>query len=213
MAGAAISARAGRVATKLRAAARGEFHPFGWETHGFRRGRRRTEQQVAAFERRHDVELPAEYRAFVTGVADGGAGPAYGLFSLAASVAAEPRGRVPDDFLRTPFRFRRAYNPLDDRKLASFWRRVEDGEIDEDEADRRHLEQGSGTLVLSHEGCGILHLLVVTGAARGQVWVDNRVSDQGLYPLGVGFLDWYERWLDDTLTGGDGLWWHRDFGG
>ena len=32
-------------------------------------------------------------------------------------------------------------------------------------------------------------------------------SDQGFFPLGVGFSDWYERWLDSTLAGGDGVWW------
>jgi hypothetical protein len=40
------------------------------------------------------------------------------------------------------------------------------------------------------------------------MWVDDRVNDQGLFPLEVGFFDWYERWLDSTLAGGDGVWWH-----
>src|SRR5262245_39722269 len=196
MPSAPVDSRLAQSAATLRTAARGQFQPFGAELHGFRRKRRLTEKQVAAFERRHAVTLPPEYRAFVTGVANGGAGPAYGLYSLEESVRQEPRGRVPDDFLRTPFRHRRAYNPLEDPKLASFWRRVEDGEIDDDEAERRQLYQAAGTLVLCHEGCGILHLLVVTGPSRGRVWVDDRYNDQGLFPLGVGFFDWYERWLD-----------------
>jgi hypothetical protein len=195
-----------QIATKLRTATREKLQPFGWETHGFRRRRRLTEPQVAAFERRHTVSLPPEYRAFITGVTNGGAGPAYGLCSLAESVDAW-RGRVPDDFLRTPFRHRAAYNPLNDPKLAAFWRRVEEGEIDVDE-DRRWVYMAAGTLVLCHEGCGILHLLVVTGPARGQMWVDDRCDEQGLFPLEVGFFDWYERWLDSTLAGRNGVWWH-----
>jgi len=199
--------RVQRIATKLRAAARGLFQPFGVESHGFRRRRRLAGPQVAAFEGRYAVTLPPEYRAFVTGVANGGAGPAYGLYSLAESVSKEPRGRVADDFLRTPFRHRHAYNPLDDPKLASFWRRVDEGDIDIEE-DPRYLYQTAGTLVLCHEGCGVLHLLVVTGPTRGQVWVDDRYNGQGLFPLEVGFFDWYERWLDSTLSGGNGIWWH-----
>jgi hypothetical protein len=66
----------------------------------------------------------------------------------------------------------------------------------------------AGTLVLCHEGCGILHLLVVTGPTRGQMWVDDRCNEQGLFPLEVGFFDWYERWLDSTQAGGNGVWWH-----
>jgi hypothetical protein len=201
-----VNDRLEQIATKLRTAARGQFQPFGAESHGFRRRRRLTEPQVAAFEGRHVVTLPPEYRAFITGVANGGPGPGYGLYSLAESVDAE-RGRVPDDFLRTPFRHRGAYNPLDDPKLAAFWRRVEEGEIDVDE-DRRWVYMTAGTLVLCHEGCGILHLLVVTGPTRGQMWVDDRCNEQGLFPLEVGFFDWYERWLDSTLAGGNGVWWH-----
>jgi hypothetical protein len=26
-------------------------------------------------------------------------------------------------------------------------------------------------------------------------------------PLYVGFLDWYEKWLDNALAGGNGIWW------
>jgi hypothetical protein len=207
MRSAAVDARLEQIATRLRTATRGKLQPFGVELHGLRRRRRLTEPQVAAFERRHAVTLPPEYRAFITGVENGGAGPAYGLYSLAEAVAKEPRGRVPDDFLRTPFRHRRAYNPLDDPKLTSFWRRVESGDIDVEE-DPRYLYQTAGTLVLCHEGCGILHLLVVTGPSRGQMWVDDRCNDQGLFPLEVGFFDWYEQWLDSTLAGGDGVWWH-----
>jgi len=179
---------------KLRTAGRGKLQPFGVELHAFRRKRRLTEQQVTAFERRYAVKLPREYRAFLTGVANGGAGPAYGLYSLAEAVTSM-RGRVPHDFLRTPFPYTDAYHPFED-------------EDEEDEGERSDLYPTAGTLVLCHEGCGILHLLVVAGPSRGQMWVDNRCNDQGLYPLGVTFLDWYERWLDNTLAGGDGIWWH-----
>jgi hypothetical protein len=209
MASTDVDARLEQLATKLRTATRGKLQPFGVEAHGFRRRRRLTEPQVAAFEKRHAVTLPPEYRAFITGVANGGAGPAYGLYSLAEAVTREPRGPVPDDFLRTPFRHRSDYNPLDDPKLASFWRGVEEGDI-EIEEDPRYLYQTAGTLVLCHEGCGILHLLVVTGPSRGQMWVDDRCNDQGLFPLKVGFFDWYERWLDSTLAGGDGIWWQGE---
>src|SRR5262249_42930727 len=114
---------------------------------------------------------------------------------------------VPDDFLRTPFPYVQEYNPYKDQDVEPFWQSADSGEISEDESERAYLYQTTGTLVLCHEGCGYLHLLVVTGPARGRMWFDGRCSDQGLSPLGVGFLDWYERWLDSTLAGGDGLWW------
>jgi uncharacterized protein (TIGR02996 family) len=177
-----IDLRIERIRVKLRTAVRGKFRPFGAEGHRFRRRRRLTERQVAGFERRHAVELPPEYRAFITGVMNGGAGPAYGMYSLAEAVTKE-RGWVPEDFLRSPFPHTDAYNPFENEQDA------EDEEDEEDEGEQSSLYHAAGTLVLCHEGCGILHLLVVTGRSRGQIWVDDRCNDQGLFPLGVGFLD------------------------
>jgi len=39
------------------------------------------------------------------------------------------------------------------------------------------------------------------------MWMDATVSDNGYLPLEVGFLDWYEKWLDNAPVGGDGVWW------
>jgi hypothetical protein len=207
MSDASVNARVDRVATKLRRVVRGGFAPFGVEGHWFRLRPPLTEWQVAAFEDRYGVELPGEYRAFITRVADGEAGPAYGMFSLAEALTKERRGFVPDDFLRTPFPHTSAYNPSNDPEVEALWEGVESGEVSEVEAGRRDLYQTAGTLVLCHEGCGYLHFLVVTGPAGGQMWLDGRCSDQGFFPLGVGFFDWYERWLDSTLAGGNGVWW------
>jgi len=65
----------------------------------------------------------------------------------------------------------------------------------------------AGTLTLCHEGCCYEHFLVVTGPGRGQMWLNGRAGDFGFSPMGVDFLGWYERWLDSTLAGGDGIWW------
>lgn len=202
-----IDARIDRIAAKLASLIDGGFKPFGWEGHGMRLNPPLAEPGVAAFERMHGVELPAEYRAFITRVGDGGAGPAYGLSSLEAALVRERKIDVPAAFLRTPFPHTHAFNPEKDPAEQAFWALMDHGGISEDEADRHLLHETAGTLVLCDEGCGYLHLLVVTGADRGRMWMDARCSDGGFVPLGAGFLDWYERWLDGTLAGGRGTWW------
>ena len=202
----ALDARIERIAAKLDRARRGGFHPFGVESHGFRTHPPLPEADVAAFEAAHGVTLPAGYRAFLTRVADGGAGPAYGMYSLRRSLA-EERGPFDDDFLRTPFPHVARYDPDKDPESEAAWEAAERGEITEEEARRRDRCHRAGALVLCHEGCGYLHFLVVTGPARGRMWLDARCSDGGYVPLDADFLDWYERWLDDTLSGGRGTWW------
>ncbi|WP_412539292.1 SMI1/KNR4 family protein [Longispora sp. K20-0274] len=164
---------------------------FGADSHGFHLGPPVPEAEVAAFEERHGVTLPAEYRAFVTRVGhggpgpQGGAGPFYGLLPLdrwAEALELEPT----DTVLATPF-------PVDpDFAYLDWWSEVGLGVDD---------EPFPGAIALGHEGCGHLSVLVVTGAARGRV--------SSTYWDGAGpqlspapdFLSWYENWLDTVLAG------------
>ena len=82
MSDASVDARVALLAAKLQAVVRGGFQPFGAESHGFRLNPPLTERQVESFEGRYGVVLPIEYRVFITSVANGQAGPAYGMFSL-----------------------------------------------------------------------------------------------------------------------------------
>ena len=201
-----VYARVDRIAQKLRAAREADAKPFGVEAHGFRAAPPLSERQVAEFEVRHGVRLPEGYRAFVTRVADGGTGPAYGMYGLEKALVAERRN-LPDGFLRTAFDHAAAFQPSDDPVLDALFDRIDRGELPQEALDGYVDTVTAGTLVLCHEGCGYLHLLAVTGPTRGQMWLDAQCSDGGLVPLRVDFLDWYERWLDDTLAGGRGTWW------
>lgn len=203
--------RVERVARKLRSAARRRVRPFGVEAHGLRLLPPVPEPEVRELEARHGISIPADYRAFVTRVGRGGAGPAYGLIDFDAAAQYE-REDLPDDIVAGTFALTGPYNPYDDPALAEYWRQEARGDVSEQHRLERRdarAREVSGTLVLCHEGCGHLHLLVVNGPPSGQMWFDSTVSDGGYGPLGVTFLDWYERWLDDALAGGDGIWWAR----
>jgi len=202
----AANPRIAGMAEKLKAAMASDPWPFGAEQHCFRLEPVLTEPQVADFETRWRIQLPAEYRAFITLVGNGGAGPAYGLFPLAEAVSYHG-DNLPTDFLASPFPYQKLYNPYEDPKLSEYWARSEKGQISKEEYEARKFKEVTGTLALCHEGCGYVHLLVISGAGRGQMWLDATVSDGGYVPLDVDFLDWYEKWLDNALAGGDGVWW------
>lgn len=79
-----------------------------------------------------------------------------------------------------------------------------------------------GTLAMAWYGCGILAALVVKGAELGTIWISDPNESWGhaFYPIGaggwmgradwdrmaaspdkrLGFLDWYEDWLDGELV-------------
>jgi hypothetical protein len=52
----------------------------------------------------------------------------------------------------------------------------------------------AGTPPIGTLGCTMNMVLVVTGATRGQVWMDDRGADGGLIPYSP-FADWYLGWL------------------
>ena len=195
-----------RITAKLREARLAKCQPFGFESHKFRCKPKLTKEKVAHFERRFRIKLPPDYRAFLTQVASGGAGPGFGLISLASALP-KTLMQTPTDFLRTPFRHRRPYSFELDPKVERFLDRYEEGKVTAEAVEHWEQYQTAGALELCDVGCGIGHLLVITGPTRGKVWIDDRCNTETLAPLKVTFLDWYERWLNNTLAGGDGCWW------
>ncbi len=221
-----LDARLSRIASGL-AALRSQdpdHKLFGAKTHRYELHPRLPEAKVAAFEAKHGVVLPDDYRAFVTRLGNGGAGPYYGVFRL---------GEMDDNFgmqrwkeggfvgsLREPFPYVEARDFSQDRPDL----------LSDDEADALEEEYQrplNGAFPLCHEGCALRDWLIVTGPERGNLWHDAVVDHQGYKPWGegraaeekggvvfpvkegaapreprarLGFLDWYEAWLECALA-------------
>jgi hypothetical protein len=188
---------------------------------------------IEAFEGRHGVSLPEDYRHFITEVGDGGAGPYYGLLPFGKDDDDrdwEGGGLVGDP--GRPFPHTTAWNLPD-----SFWAGEPDWPPDTpiEEQDRmmdtwdRELEAHywnpaimDGAIPICHKGCALRQWLVIHGERQGAIWDDHRADHAGIAPvLGesgepVTFAGWYMDWLDDTLGMKDDLpsppsvpWWRR----
>lgn len=126
--------------------------------------------RVKAFESAHRVNLPPDYRCFLTTVGNGGAGPYYGL---------EPLGTFDRDLSRS-FPFTQATEPL-----------TEFGQ-------RNRRDEFPGILKFCHQGCGNYSYLVVAGAAYGTIW-NGRPEDDDFRPTGLSFAAWYRQWAERAL--------------
>jgi hypothetical protein len=175
---------------------------FGATAHGYRLGTVLEEAELVRFERRLGVNLPTEYRQFLTEVGHGGAGPYYGLFPLDGS---DSEHITEPEQIRKPFRWTEGLNPAewdDPCAQEDVWC---DEDVDEGE-DPQVILKVPGALYICNYGCALRFFLVVNGLSLGEVWMDRQADDEGLHPVcgkdgrRLGFLDWYEGWLDEGIS-------------
>ncbi|MFQ6327399.1 HEAT repeat domain-containing protein [Nocardia sp. CWNU-33] len=186
-----MDAQLSRIADKLTQAAADPrlLESFGAHKHGFQLNPPLSESTVAAFETEHGVALPEGYRRFLLEVADGGAGPSYGLLTLA-----DAHDMFADCFaghLTEPSPFVPGIVYSDD-----WWERFQGPQ------DRPDPIQG--TLSIVHHGCTSCTQLVISGPGRGRlVAIDFNGVPAPYVQEDPDFLTWYERWLDELLAGYD----------
>ncbi|MEU8760579.1 SMI1/KNR4 family protein [Streptomyces sp. NPDC048659] len=171
---------------RARAAAMAQEDPecrrFGASAHRYRLRPPLAEATIRLFESLHGVRLPDSYRSFLKEVADGGAGPDYGIVGLVEEVDDEEALydlREEDrraGFLSTPFPHTGEWPGPGKKGNADY--------------------SVEGSLVIAEAGCGMFHRLVITGSNTGQVWFDD--PDWGGLTPGPDFRDWYSAWLATT---------------
>lgn len=192
------------------------FQAFGAAEHQYQLNPCLSTNDIAAIETEYGITLPTDYAWFLTQVGNGGAGPFYGLYSLQDSLEVHTDFASPVS-LQTPFPLTRATMP-DEHQLALLEEQIEAAQAAEDEDLETELyeqyqallfptEWANGYLHLCDYGCGISFFLVIAGADAGTVWENRAVDAMGLMPsteLGntdkIGFLEWYQLWLDQALS-------------
>jgi uncharacterized protein (TIGR02996 family) len=150
---------------------------------------------LRALEAQFAVRLPDDYFDFLVRIAEGGAGPSYGL---------HPLRRSAHKGMAQPFPFEEAsgqsYNPWVDP--------VTGEELAEAAGSTDHFvrhEEGwstrsfLGCIALADHGCCSADYLVTTGKERGKVWEYHGGGDGEWHPTRMRFLPWYESWLDSGL--------------
>ena len=161
---------------------------FGSAAHRYLLNPPLAEHDVTAFEARHGVSLPDDYRAFlIDEVGDGGAGPFAGVFRLDRSdrPACHREDLLPG-ILAGAFPHEVPWNELGDGGPQS----------EDDYFDPSRIR---GSLNLSNQGCGYMVRLVLNGPQRGTLWEDGRSGDMGITPFRPDFATWYLEWLRDPM--------------
>jgi hypothetical protein len=174
------------------------FSIFGSDNHKYKFSSKVSENEILKFEKAHGIRLPEFYREFILEFGSSGCGPCYGLLNLKYGILDIPQNTKESDIIKLSnnFRFNTFWNLEDFPK--------DDYDLWEDEYDDS--KWCDGMLRICHEGCGYFVNIVITGKERGNIWVDGRVSEGGIYPVNyhkgkeiTNFAEWYLDWLDDSI--------------
>lgn len=176
---------------------------FGANTHKYIFNCKKSESELIRYEESNGIKLPIEYRNFLKQIGNGGAGPYYGIEKIEngkfADLDSGANGEKID--LSKPFKFNKKWNfnnnPFKD----------ENGEIRYDLRDIEYFKPdwANGLLRIANFGCGVSINLIVNGDEYGNIWVDDRCNEKGIYPFKskiskrTQFLAWYEEWLDNSI--------------
>jgi len=178
------------------------FALFGASRHRYALAPPWNPEDAIKFERTWQVTLPEEYKAFLLYVGSGGAGPYYGLERPENGVYTDLDTKDELNLIAEPFPYTEAWNLELDEDVGL----LSQDERTEIETAYFSAKHSAGLLRISNFGCGVSINLVVNGPAYGEIWVDDRSNDNGLYPdhyFGnrerLTFLAWYEAWLDRSL--------------
>lgn len=192
-----------------------DLEVFGASSHKYHLNPPVSEAEVLAFEEKYGVSLPEDYRAFVQTIGDANAqkletmaGPYYGLSAFGTQVddllyegseiyLKAPCALSPDmtqeewEALSAPLEF----DDFEDDEEEGYVIEVEDNYFAE------RAKVFGGLLPLGSQGCTYYHALVLNGKYAGRVVNVDLDLAQPKFAFETNFLDWYERYLDEVISG------------
>lgn len=184
-------------------AADSKLEVFGADSHGYVVHAPVGPQAVSDVEARLAIKLPQAYRRFLLEVGNGGdgyngsaAGPFYGIYGVSDGLE---RDWIPKVVAKPCILSPGMSQPDWETLVASL-------DLDSDLDDGAHDEVldtlFGGLLPVGSQGCSIYHCLVVNGPYAGRVVnLDMDLSAPPVFAFESDFLAWYERWLDEVISG------------
>ena len=191
-----------------------DLEVFGASSHKYHLNPPVSEAEVLAFEEKYGISLPKDYRAFVQTIGDANAqkletmaGPYYGLSAFGTQVD-DLLYEGSEIYLKAPC----ALSPdmtQEEWETLSAPLETDEEELEEDgyviEVEDNYIEECGkvfgGLLSLGSQGCTYYHALVLNGKYAGRIVNVDLDLAQPKFAFEINFLDWYERYLDEVISG------------
>ena len=180
-----------------------EYKVFGASSHKYKIGKTVSLDNIQSFEEKYSVVLPASYREFLLNIGNAGhghnksaAGPFYGIYPLGYGV--DSFTEKSEKFLSDPVSI---HPNMTDESWSELTAPTEDESISDEEYENAIGKVFSGLLCIGTQGCTSYHAIVLNGVHAGRVVNINIDYGKPHFTYEKTFLDWYERWLDEIISG------------
>ncbi|MFH6935387.1 SMI1/KNR4 family protein [Flavobacterium sp. FlaQc-30] len=177
---------------------------FGASNHKYVVGNTANHHDILKFESDYNISLPEAYKAFLLNIGNSGisyensaAGPCYGIF---------PFGDHIDEFVYDNLEnFLEKKCVIYPKMTDEYWRELtkkidENDDISDEEFDEELGKMFAGILPIGSQGCSYYYGLVLNGEFKGRVVGVDLDRQKPYFVFESNFLDWYERWLDETTA-------------
>ncbi|WP_160710868.1 SMI1/KNR4 family protein [Chitinophaga solisilvae] len=175
---------------------------FGATSHHYVIDSPLTPEEIQEFEQKHQISLPADYKSFLLHIGNGGesfnrsaAGPYYGIYPLGDGVGELGSD---EDAMRDGIKI---YPEMSSEEWKQLTTTVMQDDISDEDYYREMSVIYAGILPIGTQGCGIVHALALNGPHAGRVININPELYLPQFCYENNFLDWYERWLDEIISG------------
>ncbi|TDW52247.1 SMI1/KNR4 family protein SUKH-1 [Flavobacterium sp. 270] len=175
---------------------------FGAGSHNYIVGEIVNHDDIVKFENDYAVSLPESYKAFLLHIGNGGvsygsscAGPFYGIY---------PLGKNTNELFDETYYLKAnciLYPKMSDEYWESLIQAIDEEDISDEDYEKELGKIFSGILPLGSQGCSYIHGLVLNGEYKGKVVNIDIDRQKPKFAFEATFLDWYERWLDEVISG------------
>ena len=178
---------------------------FGSDRHKYIINEPTTQQSVMEFEKKYSIIFPDCYKAFVLEFGNGGigwqnsaAGPFFGIYPFGENINELIYEDV-EKYLKSECVI---VPKMTDDYWKSLTKNIDENEGISDEYYETELGKlWAGILPIGSQGCTYLHGIVLNGQFKGRVVNLDMDRQKPQFAYEDNFLDWYERWLDEVISG------------
>nr|WP_297782664.1 SMI1/KNR4 family protein [uncultured Allomuricauda sp.] len=178
---------------------------FGAGSHQYEINTPTSISEIEAFEKHYQIQLPECYKCFVLNIGshgrsylNSGAGPFFGIYPFGHHVDDLIHGDVKSHLKNKSMLYPHIPEKNWDELLDPLYK----DDITDEDCEELNGALYGGILPLGSQGCSYIHALVLNGPYKGRVVnLDRGELSPPRFSEDRNFLDWYERWLDEIISG------------